>query len=539
MQLIFDSAELMSLNHTLQYVGDYNYRNEQSLDIQGVILENNFSGILPVWDEMRSMISGAVDFSEIIVQGFSLGSGILQSLSFDSSTDVRQKRYNASILIHQTGNLFNVSGSYFSGLSDLQNQRLDLVNELSEEFSFTHDEDNVFTYNRNFSINLTSGIGVDTPSLAKSFAGIFFSGGAPIPFINSLYPSFYLQSGKKYYSETYDLIKGSYNFSEDFKFQDNDPFVWTFTHSAQFQEFSSQVTENGYFEGIDSNNYETARQAFISNIASAYTRCNDVYNVYIGTGCSLINTPVSQTINLNKFVGTVEYDITFSDRQDNLTGCAWERSTDYSKGNNGFYQITENGTIQGYGAKTFNPNEQYLSALNCFSGISSGVAARISGEFIGNTGFLSNCSSGVFLESESYTDSEYNGTIEYNFTYTNDPGYNTPSGIDYTGVTYTDTVPVALKSIHAIPNYKEVAAPVYRGNSSLGVFGNAITVAGSGDENSIQALINTAQDLVLVPSGSDTHLNAASYTFDPKNKTLTLNVDYNYVNYRALLNIIV
>lgn len=540
MQLIFDNAEVMSLSHTLQYVGDFNFRNEQAIDIQGVILDNNYSGVEPIWSSMSGMIAAVNDYSEIIVQGFSLGSGTLQSLTFDGDgPDVRQKRYSASILINKSGNLFNLTGTYYSGLSGLQNLRPDLVESFSESFDFSSDDKEVYGYNRNFDIKVLSGIGVNPSVIAKSWAGVIFSGAINLPFIQALYPTFYLQSGKKLHQESYDLINGEFNFSESFRFQDNDPFVWTFTHSAQFGEDGSQVSEKGLFEGVDINNYDTARQAYISNIGGAYNRCNNVYQTYIGTGCTLINSIVSQNITANKFGGTVEYDVIFSDRKDNLTGCFWEKSFDFVRNRDGYYTVSENGNVQGRGPKTYNPNAQYISAQTCFSGIYSGVYDRLTGLFLNNSGFLADCAGNLFLSEETYTDSEYNGAIDYNLTYTTNSGYNTSGAIFFTGNTLTDSQPVPLKASFGILNYKEIVTPVYRGNSSLGSLSNSINVFGSGTENSIQNLINSATSLIILPSGTDIHLEDVSYIFDPKAQNLNLSVSYNYVNYRSLLNIIV
>lgn len=537
MQRLFDNAELMSLTHNFEYIGDFNFRNTQNINLRGVVLLPNSSGIKDAWEAISGLTFEANDYSDIYVNGTYLGKGTLNSLNFEAGADILNKRYNASLTLYSTGDLSNFTGVEFSGLSNLSSQRTDLLESLSEDFSFSQEDDGTFNYERSLTLKIISGDGTNPTNIAKSIAQIMFSGYA-IPVINAAYPSFYNTSGNKYYSESYDLAKGDYSFSESFRFQDNDDYIWTYSHSAEFSDNFSNVTENGVFVGVGTNPYDTARDAYISNIASAFSRCNQVYSVYMGTGCSgLINSPNSQSITNNIYNGEVEYSITFSDDFTNITGCVWENTLSFEKDRDGVYIFREDGSVRGRGAKTYNPNNQYLAALSCFSGISGQVYNRVSvmaQQQLSGTP----CVSGISLMGKNFTDSEYEGIIDYSFEYTNSKNYQTPSGILYhrSGYSIDDTVP--LTSVYGILNDKQYIAPVFQGNSSLGVLTNNIEVVSDGGP---LGLINAmAHALTLIKTAdTESFINELTYDFEPISSRLNLNVSYNFVKYREFSNILV
>jgi len=537
MNLIFDSAEVMSMNHTLEYWGDFNFRNRRSFSVEGILLDNSFEGVSGIWNQMSGVISTAHDFEEITINGVSFGSGVLENISFSPNNDVRNKRYSASVSTFHTGNLFNLSGSYFSGLGGLASERLDLVESMTEDFSFSRNEDRIFNYDRTLNIKTISGVNEAPQDTAKSIAAIIFSGSINLPFINSIYPAFYLESGRKYHRESYDLINGEFQFSENFLFQDSDPFIWAFNHTVEFKPEFSSVVEKGYFRGVDVNNYTTAKEAYQSNIGGSYSRCNSVYQNYIGTGCSLINSPVSRSLGINRFLGQIDYEESFSDNPNNITGCIWDYEHTFSKQENGFYEVSEAGTVKGQGRRTYAPNQQYVSASGCFDTIEAGVQSRLLERFV--YGFLGNCQTGIYLQNTSIEDSEYDGLIGYSINYGSDSAFNQISPIDYAKGSYQTDNPTPSAMTIPIINDKEIITPVFRGNSSLGVFSNTIRVVGDADESAVSTLLNKAETLVEVPTGDDPHIEDAGYVFDPFSRTLELNVVYNYIDHKTFEDITV
>jgi hypothetical protein len=534
MQVIFDNASLASFSHRLEYLGDnFNYRNTQQISLRGSLLENAFSGVSGIWEQMSGAIEDSVDFSEITINGESFGSGILRSLVFAPGLDVRNKSYSAQVEVFSTGNFYNLTGTYYSGLSGLGAFRLDLVAGLTESFDFVKTEDQTYQYDRNVSIEVIGESGVQ---IAKSVAGLIYGQNFLLPFTNAFYPNFYLESGRKYRREVYNLEKGEFSFDESFRFQDQDPYIWLYTHSLTFSDKETSVSENGNFRLVDVSDPSTLNSLFASGLSGAYTRCNSIYNIYATTGCNLINAPVSQRVNKNTFVGSMDYSVAYSDNPNNLTGCIWDSTIEIQK-NEGTYTVSENGSVRGQGIRTYDPNDQYLRALSCYSGIQSGVYSRISGAFF-TTGFNVNCQSGLYLSDSSWNDSEYEGLIDYNFGYTTNQGFNTSGTIDYTGLTTTIGEPIALFNTHGILNEKEIISPVYLGNSSLGVFSNDITIFGSGNEFSLTNFTNVARGLIQVPDG-ECYLSDLEFAFSPKDRRFTMKVDYSYVDYRALLNILV
>jgi hypothetical protein len=536
MNLLFNSAEVASFSHVLNYLGDnFNFRNEQTISINGIFLENAFSGVSGIWNQISGSISDAVDFSEIIVNGVSFGSGVLRSLGFDSNNDVRQKRYSAAVSVFSSGDLFNLSGTFYSGLSGLQNYRLDLLESLEESLSFSTNEDQTYSYDRNLDIKfLDLSNNNANVQMAKDVAFLVYSSPLLLPFVNAFYPNFYLESGRKYKREVYNLDQGTFSFGERFDFQNENNYIWTYNHALSYSEGKTSVNENGRLKGVVRNGFSSLFSTFNSGISGAYNRCQDIYSVYATTGCGLINEPISKRVSTNKYTEEITYDISFGDDPRNVTGCFWENTISINKVKNDGYVVSENGSVQGRGQKTYNPNQQYLQALGCYSGIKSGVYDRVSGAFF-VTGFMDNCASGLFLQSSQFTDSEYDARIEYQFDYTTNNNYNVSGKIDYNELVINDSRPTPTFSQYGILWDKQLVTPVYRGNSSLGNYGNNIVLNGTG---TIQDFINHSTGMFISPSG-EFFVSELEFTFNPNEKEFAVNLEYSYVNYRAFKNIIV
>jgi hypothetical protein len=537
MQIIFDSASVASFNHKLDYLGEnFNYRNTQQISLRGQLLENAFSGVSGIWSDMSGAINDATDFSEILINGISFGSGVLRSLNFAPGNDVRKKEYSAQVEVFSTGNFYNLTGNYYSGLGGLGAFRLDLVESLREDFTFVKKENETYEYDRSLSMKVLGDSGVQT---AKSIASLIYGQSFLMPFVNAFYPNFYLESGRKYRREVYNLEQGEFLFDENFKFQSENPYIWTYVHALSFAEKETSVSEDGVFRLVDTSDSDELNSLFFSGLSGAYGRCNEVYGVYATTGCNLINSPASQRISKNNFIGEVTYSIAYSDNSSNLTGCIWENTINMEKTQNGAYVVSENGFVRGQGTRTYNPNDQYLRALSCYSGIQSGVFGRLSGVFF-NTGLFDNCQSGLYLAESSFSESEYDGFIEYTFGYSSNENFNTSGNIDYKEALVSINEPIALFSVHGILNDKQIVSPVYGGNSSLGTYSNSINLIGSGDEFSLTNFTNVATGLISRPSGTDgMFLSELEYTFSPAQKRFSMRADYNYVDYRSLLNILV
>lgn len=544
MELLFSSASLLGLNYEFEFVGDtYNFRNKKDLDIQGTIyISSGSSGVIPIWTGISGVISTQRDYVNIILNGVSFGSGRLNSINFDQDVDVRKKNYTASISVFSGGNLFNITQPYYSGLgSGFSGQDLRSLESLDESFSFEVNKDKTYTYSRNLNLKLLSGqTDAHVSGLhdqAKTIASFFFSSDVSFPFLSLEYPNFYESSGRKIYTQSYDLVNAEYSFGETFTFQTGNNYIWTNNYELSLSENGeTTITENGIFKGVDLTNYSAALAAFSGNFSGYYNRCSGVYSYYKGTGCTLKNNPISIKIDRDSFLGEIRYSIVLSDNPKYQQSCIWDYGHSI-KTNNGVISIEENGSIAGFGVRS----GKYSNVTGCFQSlVKSGLESRISGYYNSSTGvFGLTCSDTLLQESSSVSESEFEGKINYSFIFSTDSRLSTGT------YTYIETNFSNTYSVPIVNNYQilgdinsEYAVGVYRGNASLGKYSYDVKLVPSGnvDINTLLLSGKARIDKSLIPS-TEYFLSDASYSYDFNEKNFTLGLSFDYVKYRRFNDI--
>lgn len=550
MDLLFSSASLLGLNYEFEFIGEnFNFRNRKDLSIEGEILAlTNYSGVQPIWSGISGVISTQTDYKEIILNGVSFGSGKLNSISFDAGIDVRRKKYSASISIYSTGNFSNLYQSGYSGLyTGFQAQDVRNIESLDETFDFQKNNDGTFTYNRQLNFNLqsgkTSGDLVTLHTQAKSIANLIFKSDVSFPFLNSQYPALYTQSGKKIYTENYDLLNSNYSFSESFTFQDQDNFSWVYDISLNTDENGeTRVTEKGRIKNVDNRGSDSsAKDAFDLYQADIFHRCEAVYTGYYGTGCTLKEVELSSEFTRDQFAGEISYSIIFTNNEKTLgnnTGVFWDKT--YScENSNGVYFVSERGTIIGFDIGVVNSG--YVNAFNFYSGVVLGGISSRSSAYFSNTmsGLGLSCSKSLLLDSKSVIDSEFERKIEYSFNYSTDSRLNT-GAYTFLETNISNSLSTPLYNNIAIlgDNSSEYAIGVYRGNSSLGNYKFSINMIGATNYD-VNTLLNSAKSNVskeLIPS-AEYYLKDASYSYDFNNKKFSLDTSFDYVSFRDLNNI--
>lgn len=541
MELLFSSASTLGLNYEFEFIGEnFNFRNRKDLTIEGELLAlNNFSGVDPIWSGVSGIISTQQEYSNILLNGISFGSGRLNSISFAPGLDVRRKSYTASFSVYSSGNIDNLIQSGYSGLySGFSANDFKNLSSLNETFDFQKNPDKTFTYNRQLDISLLSGSPINAQAQAKNIATFLFRSDVTFPFLNSQYPSFYEESGKKLYSENYNLIRNEYSFSESFSFQDSNNYIWTYSHTTALEiNGDITVTERGKFKGVNSSDYTSALAGFNANFTSHYARCAAILTYYY-SGCSLQATPISIEISRDTFTGEISYTVSFSTNPKYVGGVIW----DYTYGaerNDGTFSVYERGSVIGLGVRT----GRYAVASAYFTAtVLPSISTRISTYYSGFSTFLGVACAATFQEeSRSITDAEFDGKVEYSFNYSNDSRLRSSNGLNFLESNISNSAPVPLLSTAAILGdmNSEYAIPVYRGNSSLGKFSFNIKLIPSGATSDINSLVQQAKSQIsksLIPS-NEYYLKNVTYNYDFNNKSFDLNAEYGYVKYRTFNDI--
>jgi hypothetical protein len=311
--LDFSNASLLSYSYKPIYFGEsFAYRVDKNISVKGII-DNllNTNGVKKTFDGVNEFISGAHNFDQIIIGGVNLGSGIINSISFDAGNWVRKADYTADITVYETGSLYNMLGAEYSGIDIIKHKDsfANLIDSLDEKFSFKVDEATEYSVSHSLNFNLRSGINEDIVNRAKFIASGVMMNRANFGFIG-YFSGFYNNSCDRIYDESYDFINGSIAFSEDFKTRDrSNLYTKNITHSKNTNEngitFASESSEIRSL----TKSFSDARNGFTSEIALAYSRCSS----FCGAGISLITDHVSKDVSFDNFEKVINYTITYSD----------------------------------------------------------------------------------------------------------------------------------------------------------------------------------------------------------------------------------
>ncbi len=184
----FQNADLLSLSSSNSFLGDGIFRIGRiaNLTIEGNVLDlTNSAGVSGVLSGVQNLIYSSQDWQPVVLNGINFGSGKVNSWSFDAGTYVRSTRYTCQIQIFDSGNLYNMTGSYYSGLQSLFNNPATLtplIRDLQETFNFNVSRENEYNYDYNVSLSLYSGIGTNPIQLAQNIAsGLLYSRGSTMP----------------------------------------------------------------------------------------------------------------------------------------------------------------------------------------------------------------------------------------------------------------------------------------------------------------------------------------------------------------------
>jgi hypothetical protein len=358
--MIFDNATLLTYTHSPKFFGDYglNYAIEKNLQIQGLLLDlQNSQGVSGVFSGLNDLINLSKSTSEIIINGHNFGSGYITNISVDSSNWVRTAEYTADIIIRSTGNLYNMTGSYFTGMSNFINDnRLSLITNFSENFNLNLNRNNVYEYSHNLNIEFDNAlVGNLASNIAKSIAsGII---GKEVPF-------FLLSGGnnffsvKKNYSETYDLINKTFSFEESFSKSingDNDADVFYSYSLVRNEEGVSEVTETADILGLSDPRFDGAKNKLKSISGLSYSRCQSFYQNY--TSGALNSFAVSQGYQANRFDGRIQLESKYSDQKFISSRFSWilDATTNFADPYESASQV--NLKIKGHGP--LNSQEKY------------------------------------------------------------------------------------------------------------------------------------------------------------------------------------
>ena len=384
-------------------MGAFDYRRKEDISIDGYF--SNRESAVPISEHFRQvklLLESSTDFVEIFLNDKSYGKARFLGYSFPTSVNfdensVRFTKFTITleVLKDDSSNTF-ASANLPTAVGSLTTKWYKLK-DFSESFSFNLQDDGNFLASHRISFgydNIDKASDTSVVTDARDIANTFFAQGLDsLSSIRSLYSSTSFQIsntdyGSSLIDQTVDLINFTFSYSKQYTvFSDNgtNTTETLLTDIIFNPDGLIEVVEKGRIKGKGSS-FAAARANAItklnSNLSSAYTRCNNVFNRYFSNDYSrfakvlpkynssdtLRSNPISITKDLTETQPEIGYEIRFT------TNEAYSNSTtihSYSVSLNrdaqGIYNSTINGSIKLY----TNKNKSFSSNLSTINSIIS------------------------------------------------------------------------------------------------------------------------------------------------------------------------
>ena len=532
MALDFPNSEVLGLNQEGRFFDHgTNYSNIQRVSLRGNVIDlQALQGVTGIWSGAEGIVNtmyNNTNFQALSINGYNFGTGRILNMNFSADLDVRTKSYTADLIFYNSGNMFTFTGTFYSGIRVTNFQYL---NEFSENYVFTRKRNLGYNYNHSANIQFNSGVigNLTGISEAKSVAQTLFTGSnLGIQF----YSGFTNVPGKRFYTESYDLINNNCNFNESFDFDDYDgggTYSATRTNSYELaQDGVITVAENATIRGIIYPTYQYALQAIAGEMTGAYFRCNNLFGIYAPSGSTpFINSPVTQGRTFDLFNNVLTYNIVFSNKPDVFGGYYWDY-TDNVQRTNGILNVVENGRILG---KNENRTTAFGNAFAAWSGvIRPNINTRVGKFFNGAAPTGIDPAANYFLDIKTESYNPYNSTVNYNFVYTNEQFLAGTNGVKKIYVVENDESSLFHYTKIGIFNNDEIAQTDYQ--STLGI--KNISMKAIGEKitrmtDYFPSIINGIN--LYVPVGANLYaLKTVSYSYTPDENTFDINTSWDTV----------
>lgn len=505
----FNNATLLTLNTSSNFLGETaRFKSTKELTIQGLLLDlTNSSGVQDIVTAMSNLeIATKYNWVPVTLNGINFGSGIVNSLSFSEGNDVRTKTYTASISIPVTGDFSLVSTGPYQGLNY---NNFQYIESFSESSDFTKDVGKD-SYSQQISITLTAPTNLNAINEAKTLATTFFNNNNLSNTIGA-FTSF--TSTKKYYTESYDEINGTFNFSRQFELYKNSDgnFSSSISHSLSFDDQGViSVSETAEYIGHTTSAFSTANTQALLDINGAFGRCESIFITYFGYigNTPLAAQPLNKSWTIDPFLGKINYTVNFGNALRVGVNAFHEYSQTANMSPEGIYELSQDGNIIGFGEINPYNNIKYTNAKNLFNSLSIIFANYPSSQLI----------------SKDETHSEINGTINYNYKYSTSTNLINNSSIRKAMCTISKDFKRNIFSTFNIIGFKEIAQ--IQKNTLPNDYNYNVVVNGSAS-TSINSYLSYANSMInsnLPPTPR--YLSNYNYSFDPFERELTLQVTY-------------
>ncbi len=526
MALVFTNVKLLQYSHTpVLFEAGLRYRIEKKFTITGHLSHNAYAGSAPMFALEQQILLGATDYEDIILNGISFGSGKIDNISFAGGTMAHAEDYTYSITCYEDGDLFNATSGVYQGLTFASAKDIE---ELTETFDFEESDTGEKTYNHAISVRYTNYSSVAAGiALAKALAAVFFNATSGLgAFLNS-YAN--IGAAKKVYTENYNLVNCSASFTETAVIPPNNAGVYAYSLSYSLQldeEGFVGITETCQIRGLSSPKFAGAAVGLTALTPGSFTRSQDVYANYGFSSATLFSQPVNRNVTLDKFTGTITLVTEYSNNPKYQTNAIWEYTIEIVQDQDGYYTITESGTITGYGqpllSKFQSANDFYSTTVNPNAIVrATALYTSVSGRTLG-----------LIQIKSSVTQNVNAGTIGYSIAHTDNNLYSA-GAIKKIVATISLQNPVHLTQKYNVFNFKEVIQP--QNQSTLAEIDYSVNYQGKRG-TAISTYLAAAKAFVNanLPATTDRYIDSCQYSFHPQDNSFDFSLKIIYVGTHKL-----
>ncbi len=522
MALEFIHVKLLEYTHTPVFLdAGLRYRVEKKLVIFGRLSDlQNPEGVAAIFSQERLVLGTAHDYEDIYLNGVFFGRGRIENIQFEGGLMVRDENYTYTITCFEEGDLSNAIAGVYAGLTWSEARRIE---ELSENFEFKTDDKGESTYTHSVTVRFgENSDAAEGIALAKSLAAVFFNATSGLGAFMTSYAG--LASAKRLYSEAYNVIDAACSFTETVRIprERNGNYSYSLSYSLeQGSDGFADISETLKLTGLTNPRYAGALEGLNAMGAGAFGRVQTVYSQYAFSDAPLFSQPISRRVATDKFTGEITVELTYSNNPRYHEKAIWEYTIETSRDENGYYTVSESGSVVGIGRSL---KDKYARALEFFqTDVEPSVATRVD-DFYQQ---VSGRSLALLLTNQKFGKNEFEGSIEYSFTYT-DNNLFADEDIRKVDATISVSNPVHLVQKYNIFNQKEIVQP--QNQSTLGQIQYDIRLRGTRG-TSLDTYLVRAKSIVAanLPVTTDRFIESVQYSLQPQTNEFTFSLTIIFV----------
>jgi hypothetical protein len=500
-------AIVLSRKKSTKFLGEvFAYQSNEEVVVEGIVSSLNFSPSSNPTEE------------SITVNGQDLGTGIVKSISMSAKNQAGlDMRKRVTFEVFKQGSTASLGAEYPS----IPAANFKYIKSFSESSSCDVSQDvQSYTHSVNVKLTIYNGTGLST---AKSIAATFLDSNALVTSTSVNANKYNTPPGKSFFDETYDEVNSECSFSKKYEIATNADSTtgYILFRSSSINYDSNGVataTENADYQDISGNGPPTT--AANTDITGALDRCSGLLSTLtsassnVGT-MSLITTPISKGMTVDKDSRKVTYHVTFSTnlKIDSTKKIYSEYTTTIETTNAGIKYETIEGNIVGMGEIDTAEDEssKYKNAQIEWKNIANGTFPN-----------------GVTLNGKPFSFStnhdQLKGTISYTIKYSDCASIIYPEQGKVRRVIHknsTEPVNRNLAQVFKVINHDEILQQARHGNllqkmrtESTSINGNSIAQM----KDLVPSIINAS------PQGSN-YGQSATLSFNSSSRQLTATIN--------------